>query len=61
MFIVIPQKVSKEIRTWKYGQIQQNFILAKTVGLYIVDTQKEQILCNFSKIFTAQSNLAKKK
>lgn len=61
MFIVIPQKVSKEIRTWKYGKIQQNFILAKTVGLYIVDTQKEQILCNFSKIFTAQSNLAKKK
>lgn len=61
MFIVIPQRVSKEIRNWKYGQLQQNFILAKTVGLYIVDTQKETILCNLSKIFTAYPNTYKKK
>lgn len=61
MFIVIPQRVSKEIRNWKYGQLQQNFILVKTVGLYIVDTQKETILCDLSKIFTALTNTPRKK
>lgn len=61
MFIVIPQRVSKEIRNWKYGQIQQNFILAKTVGLYIVDTQKETILCDLSKIFTSSVKTPRKK
>ena len=61
MFIVIPQRISKETKSWKYGQLQQDFILAKTVGLYIVDTQKETILCNLSKIFTASSNTSKKK
>lgn len=61
MFIVVPQRVSKEIRNWKYGQLQQDFILAKTVGLYIVDTQKESILCDLSKIFTSSTNNKRKK
>lgn len=50
MFIVKPNKVSREIHP-RYGYYQ-DFILAKTIGLYIVDVEKETILCDLSNLFS---------
>lgn len=61
-FIVKPLKVLSEKRIMNYGgyigtQVQiDDFLINKTVGLYIVDTKTEEVLCDLSKSLTVTSN-----
>ena len=65
MFIVKPYRVSKEARVINYGgyvgrqKALNDYVLAKTVGLYIVDTNKEEIICDLSKMFSQTTSKRK--
>ena len=61
MFVVIPQRVSKEYKNWNGLILQENFILAKTVNLYVVDTRQEKVLYDLSKMLIAPVNAKKKR
>lgn len=69
MFIVQPNKISRETRTINYGgnvgrqNVSTDYILAQTIGWYIVDIEKEIILCDLSDVFskaTSNSNIRAK-
>lgn len=59
MFIVKPTKVTSEKRTMNLGgyvgtqNITNQNILANTVGLYIVDTNSKEVLCDLSRILNS--------
>jgi hypothetical protein len=66
MFIVKPTKISRETVTTNFGgyvgtqSYINSCILANTVGLYIVDTDTEEIICDLSSILTTQSSTSSK-
>ena len=58
MFIVQPRQVSREVQSINFGgyvgrqEISTDFVLAKTVGLYIVDTETDEVLVDISEILS---------
>lgn len=53
---ILLEQLEQPVRL-KNGSVAEN----PRTGVYIVNTKKETILCNLSKIFTASTNTTKKK
>lgn len=66
VFVVKMNKVSKENRTINFGgyvgtmATTQHYLLAKTIGLYIVNMESNEIYCDLSSILSTPTTQTKK-